>query len=198
MAEVNGQKWDSAYLKGIQNETFKRMDGAGNKDGKVTVNEALNDLNIASLLSGQNKTDAAKIKAAAEKIPEVLAKYAGQDGEFTAEEWANFLNGQEWGAVLDAWHSSGKDAKLEMNWIDNAHGFPDKAVTKGEVKVGILNNLHARGVDIDTTEIEAVIDKYAGEDGTFTHKEYMALREDPVYKDIVNKYGVTPWFKFGV
>ena len=141
MAEVNGQKWDSAYLKGIQNETFKRMDGAGNKDGKVTVNEALNDLNIASLLSGQNKTDAAKIKAAAEKIPEVLAKYAGQDGEFTAEEWANFLNGQEWGAVLDAWHSSGKDAKLEMNWIDNAHGFPDKAVTKGEVKVGILNNL---------------------------------------------------------
>ena len=198
MAEVNGQKWDSAYLKGIQNETFKRMDGAGNKDGKVTVNEALNDLNIASLLSGQNKTDAAKIKAAAEKISEVLAKYAGQDGEFTAEEWANFLNGQEWGAVLDAWHSSGKDAKLEMNWIDNAHGFPDKAVTKGEVKVGILNNLHARGVDIDTTEIEAVIDKYAGEDGTFTHKEYMALREDPVYKDIVNKYGVTPWFKFGV
>ena len=198
MAEVNGQKWDSAYLKGIQNETFKRMDCAGNKDGKVTVNEALNDLNIASLLSGQNKTDAAKIKAAAEKIPEVLAKYAGQDGEFTAEEWANFLNGQEWGAVLDAWHSSGKDAKLEMNWIDNAHGIPDKAVTKGEVKVGILNNLHARGVDIDTTEIEAVIDKYAGEDGTFTHKEYMALREDPVYKDIVNKYGVTPWFKFGV
>ena len=198
MAEVNGQKWDSAYLKGIQNETFKRMDGAGNKDGKVTVNEALNDLNIASLLSGQNKTDAAKIKAAAEKIPEVLAKYAGQDGEFTAEEWANFLNGQEWGAVLDAWHSSGKDAKLEMSWIDNAHGIPDKAVTKGEVKVGILNNLHARGVDIDTTEIEAVIDKYAGEDGTFTHKEYMALREDPVYKDIVNKYGVTPWFKFGV
>ena len=198
MAEVNGQKWDSAYLKGIQNETFKRMDGAGNKDGKVTVNEALNDLNIASLLSGQNEADAAKIKAAAEKIPEVLAKYAGQDGEFTAEEWANFLNGQEWGAVLEAWHSSGKDAKLEMNWIDNAHGIPDKAVTKGEVKVGILNNLLARGVDIDTTEIEAVIDKYAGEDGTFTHKEYMALREDPAYKDIVNKYGVTPWFKFGV
>lgn len=198
MAEVNGQKWDSAYLKGIQNETFKRMDGAGNKDGKVTVNEALNDLNIASLLSGQNEADAAKIKAAAEKIPEVLAKYAGQDGEFTAEEWANFLNGQEWGTVLDAWHSSGKDAKLEMNWIDNAHGIPDKAVTKGEVKVGILNNLLARGVDIDTTEIEAVIDKYAGEDGIFTHKEYMALREDPAYKDIVNKYGVTPWFKFGV
>ena len=29
-------------------------------------------------------------------------------------------------------------------------------------------------------------------------KEYMALREDPVYKDILNQYGVTPWFKFGV
>jgi hypothetical protein len=198
MTEINGQKWDSAYLNGIQNETFKRMDGVGNKDGKVTVDEALKNLNIGSLLSGQNEADTAKIKAAADKIPDVLAKYAGQDGEFTAEEWANFLNGQEWGAVLDTWHSSGKDAKLEMGWIDKAHGIPDKAVTKGEVKVGILNNLLARGVDIDTTEIEAVIDKYAGEDGTFTHKEYMALREDPVYKDILNKYGVTPWFKFGV
>ncbi len=198
MAEISGQKWDSAYLNGIQNETFKRMDGAGNKDCKVTVDEALKNLNIGSLLSGQNEADTAKIKAAADKIPDVLAKYAGQDGEFTAEEWANFLNGQEWGAVLDAWHSSGKDARFEMNWIDNAHGFPDKAVTKGEVKVGILNNLLARGVDIDTTEIEAVIDKYAGEDGTFTQKEYMALREDPVYKDILNQYGVTPWFKFGV
>lgn len=198
MTEINGQKWDSGYLNDIKTQAFARMDGAGNKDGKVTVDEALKDLNIGSLLSGQNKADTAKIKAAADKIPDVLAKYAGQDGEFTAEEWANFLNGQEWGAVLNAWHSSGKEAKIEMNWIDNAHGIPDKAVTKGEVKVGILNNLLARGVDIDTTEIEAVIDKYAGEDGTFTQKEYMALREDPAYKAILNQYGVTPWFKFEV
>ena len=198
MAEINGQKWDSGYLNDIKNHAFKRMDGAGDKDGKVTIKEALNDLNIGSLLSGQNEADTAKIKAAADKIPEVLAKYAGEDGTFSAEEWANFLNGNEWGAVLDAWHSSGKDAKLEMSWIDNAHGYPDKAVTKGEVKVGILNNLLAQNVNIDTTEIEAIIDKYAGEDGTFTHKEYMALREDPAYKEILNKYHVTPWFKFGV
>ena len=188
-------KWDSEYLKEIENKALKQMDNSGNQDGKVTVEEALKDLNIEDLLSGQNETDTAKIKAKADKIYEVLTRYAGQDGEFTAEEWANFLNGQEWGAVLDAWHSSGKDANLEMNWIDNAHGIPDKAVTKGEVKVGILNNLLARGVDIDTTEIEAIIDKYAGEDGTFTQKEYMALREDPVYKDILNQYGITPWFK---
>ena len=188
-------KRDSEYLKEIENEALKRMDNSGNQDGKVTVKEALKDLNIAGLLSGQNETDTTKIKAAAANIHEVLAKYAGQDGEFTAEEWANFLNSQEWDAVLDAWHSSEKDAKSEMNWIDNAHGIPDKAVTKGEVKVGILNNLSARGFDIDTTEIEAVIDKYAGEDGTFTQEEYMALRKDPIYKDILNKYDVNPWFK---
>lgn len=188
-------KKDSEYLKEIENKALKQMDNSGNQDGKITVNEALSDLNIASLLSGQNEADVAKIKAAAANIPEVLAKYAGQDGVFTAEEWANFLNGEEWGAVLDAYHSSGKDAKLEMTWIDNAHGIPDKAVTKGEVKIGILNNLIANGVNIDTKEIEAIIDKYAGEDGTFTHKEYMALREDPVYKEILNQYGVTPWFK---
>ena len=188
-------KRDSEYLKEIENEALKRMDKSGNQDGKVTLDEALKYLNIDSLLSGQNEADVAKIKAAADKIPDVLVKYAGQDGEFTAEEWANFLNSQEWDAVLDAWHSSEKDAKLEMNWIDNAHGIPDKAVTKGEVKIGILNNLIANGVNIDTKEIEAIIDKYAGDDGTFTIKEYKALKEDIVYKDFLEKYDVTPWFK---
>ena len=81
LAHINKSNYEHKYLNGIQNKTFKRMDGAGNKDGKVTVNEALDDLNIANLLSGQNEADAAKIKAAAEKIPEVLAKYAGEDGE---------------------------------------------------------------------------------------------------------------------
>lgn len=188
-------KWDSEYLKEIENKALKQMDNSGNQDGKVTVEEALKYLNIEDLLSGQNEADAAKIKAAAEKISEVLTKYAGQDKEFSAEEWANFLNGQEWSAVLNTWHSSGKDAKLEMNWIDNAHGIPDRTVTKDEVKVGILNNLLANGVNIDTKEIEAIIDKYAGDDGSYTHKEYMTLREDPIYKEFLNKYGVTPWFK---
>jgi hypothetical protein len=33
-----------------------------------------------------------------------LASYAGSDGEFSA--WMHgFLNGKEWGAVLDAYHS---------------------------------------------------------------------------------------------
>ena len=94
-------KWDSEYLKEIENKALKQMDNSGNQDGKVTVEEALKYLNIEDLLSGQNEVDATKIKAAAEKISEVLTKYAGQDKEFSAEEWANFLNGQEWGAVLN-------------------------------------------------------------------------------------------------
>ena len=56
MAEVNGQKWDSAYLKGIQNETFKRMDGAGNKDGKVTQAE-IQDFNNRSEKEKQRKEE---------------------------------------------------------------------------------------------------------------------------------------------
>lgn len=199
MAEINGQDGYSDYLKGIQDTVFKRMDdpnnGVSNGDGKVTVNEALYDLNIASLLSGQNEADTKKIKAAADKIPDVLKQYAGEDGVFTAEEWSKFLNGAEWDSVLDAWHSSGKKAELEMGWIDNAH-IQDGAITKGEVKVGILNNLIANGINIDAAKIESLIDKYAGKDGTFTKSEYTALLNDPVYKNFVNKHGVRPWFKY--
>ena len=196
LSHINKKKWDQEYLNGIQNESFKKIDGAGNNDNKVTVDEVLNDLNIPDLLLEQNEVDTAKIKAVADKIPEALVQYAGQDGEFTPEEYAEFLNGSEWGAVLEAWHSSGQDAKLEMNWIGNTN-LPDIAVSKGDIKAGILNNFEVLGVNFDTTEIESVIDKYAGEDGMFTQKEYMALRKDPLYKDILKKYNVTPWFKFG-
>ena len=170
------------------------MDEEGNKDGKATVDEALNDLDIGSLLSGQNIIDTAKIAYAAKDIKKTLEEYAGEDGEFSAEEWADFINGDEWGGVLEAWHSSGEKAELEMSWIDKA-GIEDGKTTKGEVKVGLLNNLEANGVDIDTEELEGLVDKYAGEDGTFTKKEYMQLKQDPLYNEYIEKYHITPWFE---
>ncbi len=188
------------YLKGIKDTTLPRMDEAGNGDGKVTVDEALNDLNIGGLLNGQNADDTKKIKTAGKNIEQVLTKYAGTDGEFSAQEWADFLNSDEWGSVLDAWDSSEQKAKLEMDWIDNAH-MSDGMTTKGEVKVGILNNLlynkdkYGMNVPTNTSEIEALIDKYASKDGTFTLQEYQQMKNDPAYKQFTEQYNVTPWFK---
>jgi len=193
MSEINNQKWDSSYLNGIKNEVFTRMDQAGNGDGKVTIDEAFEDLDIGSLLSGQSKEDCEKIFGAAQNINDVLAEYAGADGIFSPEEWAEFLNGDEWGSVMDAWHSSGKKAELEMNWIDDAH-IKDGKVTKGEIKVGIFNNIISKNQNIDTKELEDIIDKYAGDDGTFSKEEYMKLRQDPLYNEITNQFGALPWF----
>lgn len=190
--------YSNDYLNGIKTETFTRMDSTengGNGDGKVSIQEAFNDLNIGSLLAGQRPEEAAKLMEAASKIPEALAKYAGDDGVFNAQEWADFLNGSEWGNVLDIWHNSSKMAELEMGWIDNAStSANDGFTTKGEVKVGILNNLMVNNKNVDTTEIEALIDQYAGADGTFTKEEYMALKSDPKYKAFLKEHNVVPFF----
>ena len=193
MTNIQGNKYPDSYLKGIENETFKRIDNAGNKDGKVTVDEAYKDLDIPGLLSGQNEQDAAKIKKASANIKSVLERYAGNDGIFSAQEWADFLNGDEWDAVMDSWHSSGKKAELEMKWTDMEH-IQDRRITKGEVKVGILNNLLFKNINVNTKNIEILIDKYAGNDGTFTLKEYQAMKNDPEYKNFIEKYNVVPWF----
>lgn len=37
MTKIPNQKWDSSYLNEIKNEVFKRMDKAGNGDGKITT-----------------------------------------------------------------------------------------------------------------------------------------------------------------
>ncbi len=192
MAEINPQKWDSAYLNEIKNEAFKRMDQAGNGDGQVTIDEAFEDLDIGSLLSGQSKEDCEKIFGAAQNINDVLDEYAGADGIFSPEEWADFLNGDEWDGVLDAWYSSGKMAEIEMNMIDNAH-IKDGRVTKGEIKAGIFNNIISKNPNINTSELENIIDKYAGDDGTFSKDEYMQLRKDPLYDEITNQFGALPW-----
>lgn len=184
------------YLYGIKTEVFTRMDSAsngGNGDGKITVNEACNDLHIDTLFSGiKEDTDEYKnLKGLTDKIPEALVEYSGEDEEFSPEEWAQFLNGQEWGNVLDAYHSSSGFAKLEMGWIDNGH-IEDGKTTKGEVKVGLLSNLKEQGYNIDTTKIEAIVDKYAGNDGTFSVEEYMALKNDKTYSSFLDKYHTSP------
>jgi chromosome segregation ATPase len=49
----DGNKYPQQYLNEINDVLKNRMDGNGDKkDGKVTVSEAYNDLNIGSLLSG--------------------------------------------------------------------------------------------------------------------------------------------------
>ena len=196
-------KYPQEYLNGINDVLTNRMDGnGGKKDGKVTVNESYNDLNIGGLLQGlkEGSDEYNKLKALTDKVPEALAKYAGSDGIFQAEEWAEFLNGNEWGQVIDTYHSSSNFAKIEMGWIDNSKGMiPDGHVTKGEVKVGLLNNLQK--MDLPNMydkgaiggRLEALVDKYAGEDGTFTVEEYVAIKNDPEYKQILNDMHLVPF-----
>ena len=93
----------------------------------------------------------------------------------------------------EAADSSEKKAELEMCWIDNSN-LQDGSTTKGEVKVGILNNLYSNGIDISTKEIEAIIDKYAGQDGKFSVDEYQNLKNDPLYKSFIDEYNIEPWF----
>lgn len=79
-----------------------------------------------------------------------------------------------------------------MSWIDNKH-IKDGMTTKGEVKVGLLNSLNTKGYNINTTGIETIVDKYSGEDGTFSLEEYMALKNDDTYKTFLDKYNVSPY-----
>lgn len=188
--------YSKEYLSSIKNDVFTKMDKNGNSDGKITVNEAYKDLNIGSLLSGLKKgsSEYNRLNGLTSNISQVLAKYAGADGEFSSKEWADFLNGNEWNAVLDAYHSSSNFAKIEMGWIENSkHSVKDGAVSKVAVKAGLLNDLSRKNINIDTTEIEALVDKYAGDDGMFTVEEYTKLKNDKQYKEFLDKYHVVPF-----
>ena len=187
----NGNRYSKDYLIDINNVLINRIDGnGGKKDGKVTVNEAYKDLNIGSLFLGlkEGSNEYNKLKTLTDTIPEVLKKYAGSDGIFQTEEWADFLNGNEWGAVLDQYHSSKNFAKIEIDLADKSmERFTDEEYTKGEIKVALLNNLQKTYLTSLDTEaigkrIEAIVDKYAGEDGRFTDAEFTAMKNDPEYK----------------
>lgn len=196
MTGIKENKYPASYLNEIKNGALKRMDTNG--DGKVNVDEAFKSLDIASLISGQDEKDAQKIKAAAKQIPEVLAKYAGNDKQFSAEEWADFLNGKEWDTVMDAWHSSGVKAKLEMEWTDNAH-HKDGSTTKGEVKAGLFNSAVSKLKQTPSgllQKINDIVEKYVGDDGIFSLTEYMQMKNDPEYKQLQSQYNMYPWFKY--
>lgn len=186
--------YDSEYLNSIT-EVQQRIDNErGNGDGKLQVNEFLDSLDIPFLLSGQSKEDEAKLRKLTANIPEILAKYAGDDGVLSAQEHAEFLNGAEWSAVMDAWHASTKKAEMELRWIDEAHN-QDGLTKRDELRTGLLQNLQAEGIDdIDAASIDKLIRKYAGKDNTFTVEEYQKLKQDPEYKALLGKYGITPWF----
>lgn len=201
---IDNNKYSQEYLAGINNVLRNQIDGNqdGKKDGKITIAEAYKDLNVGDLLSGLKEGSAEynKLKALTDKVPQALQKYAGSDGIFQNEEWADFLNSNEWGQVLDTYHSSSNFAKIEMGWIDNSKGMiPDGQVTKGEVKVGLLNNLQnmklqqifdKQGIG---SRLEMLVNKYAGEDGVFTVKEYTAMKNDPEYKQITNDMHLVPF-----
>ncbi len=186
------------YLNGIKQTFNTRIDGnSGKKDGKVTVAEAYKDLNVGDLLSGlkPNSQEYNKLSSLTNKIPQALQRYAGSDGVFTENEWADFLNGSEWGAVLDTYHSSSNWAETEMAFVDNAHNSKDGMITCGEVKVGLLNSIdYNYSSNFDTTELEAIVDNYAGDDGIFTKEEYTKMLNDPRYKSIIKQTGASPSF----
>jgi len=76
---------------------------------------------------------------------------------------------------------------------------PDGKVTKGEVKVGLLNNLQKMNLPLVYdkeaigSRLEALVDKYAGEDGTFTVAEYTAMKNNPEYKQIIKDLHLVPF-----
>ena len=98
---------EQEYLDSIKNDAFNRIDGKGNNDGKVTIDEALKDLQDTVLSQMKNKNQLSA------NINEVLKQYAGEDKTFSAEEWAEFLNGDEWNNVLKQYRSEQKEVVQE-------------------------------------------------------------------------------------
>lgn len=191
------QSFSSSYLNSIRQTFNSRIDGNtdGKKDGKITVAEAYRDLNISDMLSGLNPSSQEynRIKSATDRVPQALRNYAGSDGVFTENEWANFLNGAEWGAALDAYHSTSRWAEHEMSSIDEASDRNGR-VSVGEVKAGLLNSISETYSSFNTTELEAIVDNYAGNDGIFSKEEYTRMLNDPKYRNIINQTGATPYY----
>lgn len=108
--EISGNnQYSQKYLDAVNDVMTNRMDNkdnGGNGDGKVDIYEALNDLHLSDLLSGlkEGSAEYTKLKGLTDQVPAVLQKYAGDDGIFSTKEWADFLNGQEWNSVMDAYH----------------------------------------------------------------------------------------------
>ena len=123
MVSVPANRYSNVYLNGVRQALSENADGnGGKKDGMVTVQEALNSLDIGGMLYGiqQGTQEYNNLKTLADNIPQALQKYAGKDGVFQAQEWADFLNGNEWGQFLDSYSSSSKCLKQEMQKIEQS------------------------------------------------------------------------------
>ncbi|MBQ3642352.1 hypothetical protein II906_10590, partial [bacterium] len=201
--DTNGNLKQDDYLNDIQDVMDNRMDGnkAGKKDGKVSYEEAYNDLDIPDLFDGlqEGSDEYNKLKTLTDKIPEALKKYIGSDGQLQAEEWSKFLNGPEWGAVLDQFHSSSNWASFQMSWIKISNEMDRNVdVTKDIVTKGLLSNLKKNYSSDNqfnsvSNRLKALVEKYAGKDGVFTVKEYTAMLNDSEYKQLIDKYHLTPY-----
>lgn len=195
--DLNFSKYSPDYLKTVRDNLINNADGNGGiKDGRITLQESYNNLNVGSLFSDlkEGSFEYNRLNYHASKIPAALQKYAGDDGIFQASEYADFINGEEWKNVLDAYHSSSNFCKTEMDWIDSSDGmYNDGNLAKGELKVGILRSLSNSNTKLDTTLIEDMVDEYAGDDGTFTVEEYTALKNNNLYKNFIDKYNVSPF-----
>ncbi|MBR1680730.1 hypothetical protein IJ707_02955, partial [bacterium] len=152
-------RFGQSYIRDCGN-SLKGSDTNG--DGKVTLEEFKNNLSIF----GDNNLN--------QRAKDLMDKYADADGSITAEGYAQWLNSEEYGQILDEYHSSKEFSEIEMGWIENSqNSYQDGQVTKGEVKVDLLNRLPD---GVDGSEMEALIDKYAGQDGVFTVEEYTKLK----------------------
>ena len=152
-------------------EALKRYDKNG--DGSVTLDEF-----FSQSIFGSEKFD--------KKAKDIMTQYAGSEGKVSAEVYAEWLNSNEYQQVLDDYHSSKEFSEIEMGWVDNAH-IQDGQTTKGEVKVDLLNRLPD---GVDGSKMEALIDKYAGEDGVFTTEEYTNLKNDPEFKAFLKAHDI--------
>ena len=206
---INSGNYSLDYLNDIKKNQLDKGDlkeNGGDGDGNLSVNEAFNNLALDSVfnhLSGDGAEE--KLNGIKSNVGNVLAKYAGDDGNFSAQEYADFLNGDEWNSVLswldevdNAFYGeveTQKDAlklsqdekqelRQEMNFIEQDY-YNDGVLSKGEFTVHILNDLFQRGVDVDTSEIETLIDKYAGKNGSFGAKEYYLLKQDETFKNFL-------------
>jgi len=106
MSITNGVNLNDPKILEFYQKHLNQFDKEGNSDGKVDIQEALNGLNIGNMLNGQSPADLAKLKSSTANIQEVLTKYAGEDGVFSALEWAEFQNGKEWKQVMDTYQNS--------------------------------------------------------------------------------------------
>ena len=166
-------KFSKSYLNSCANN-LKGLDANG--DGKVSLEEFKEKLSIFD------------DKELNEQAKDLMSKFVDNDGCVTAEGYAQWLNSEEYGKILDKYKSSTTFSEIEMDMIENSQdSFKDGKITKGEVKVDLLNRLPD---GVDGSKMEALIDKYAGKDGIFTVEEYTKLKNNPEFKAFLKEHNI--------